>query len=141
MKLHALTRIQATLGEEARSMLRPRCAACKPSSWRRTTLLMLMTRKEDHSVAGLPLLSTAGCRNFYTQSSHARAKAGREDGIKGRDRSGRDEAFNLFFLRTTVYKPSCLLAILLIEIIHKDFIHSENNQLVYYTRIKFVSHF
>jgi hypothetical protein len=56
-------------------MLRPRYTACKPSSWRRPALLMLMTRKEDHSVAGLPLLSTAGCRNSYTQSSRARAKA------------------------------------------------------------------
>jgi hypothetical protein len=36
---------------------------------------MLMTRKEDHSVAGLLLLSTAGCRNSYTQTSRARAKA------------------------------------------------------------------
>jgi hypothetical protein len=56
-------------------MLRPCCAACKLSSWRRPALLMLMTRKEDHSVAGLPLLSTAGCHNSYTQSSRARAKA------------------------------------------------------------------
>jgi hypothetical protein len=40
-----------------------------------TRLLMLMTRKEDHSVAGLPLLSTAGCRNSYTQSSRARVRA------------------------------------------------------------------
>jgi hypothetical protein len=36
---------------------------------------MLMTRKEDHSVAGLLLLSTAGCRNSYTQSSRVRARA------------------------------------------------------------------
>jgi hypothetical protein len=32
-------------------------------------------QEKDHSVADLPLLSTAGCRNSYTQSSRARAKA------------------------------------------------------------------
>jgi hypothetical protein len=78
MKLHALIRVQATLGEEARSMLRPRCAACKPSSWRRPTLLMLMTRKKT------TVLPTCRCYQplvvaTRTPSHHARGPRQRSD--------------------------------------------------------------